>query len=121
MDAKVEQLSDAASDLGIRYFLISFVDLLGVQRAKLVPAAAIAGMQRNGAGFAGFAAYFDIQPSDPDMLAMADPASLVRLPWKPEVAWVDADLRTRGESLEQAPRNVLKRVMGQAADLGFVM
>ena len=46
--AVVEQLADIASDKGVRYFLISFVDLAGVQRAKLVPASAIGGMQRDG-------------------------------------------------------------------------
>jgi glutamine synthetase type III len=119
--ATVEQLADIASEKGIRYFLISFVDLAGVQRAKLVPASAIAGMQRDGAGFAGFAAYFDMQPSDPDMLAVADPASFIQLPWKPEVGWVASDLKMRGELVEQAPRNVLKRVMARAVDSGFMM
>jgi glutamate---methylamine ligase len=121
MAIATEQLADIASEKGIRYFLISFVDLAGVQRAKLVPASAIAGMQRDGAGFAGFAAYFDLQPSDPDVLAMADPASFIQLPWKPEVGWVASDLRMRGELVEQAPRNVLKRVMARAADSGFMM
>src|SRR5215469_11179035 len=119
--AAVEQLADVASDKHVRYFLISFVDLAGVQRAKLVPASAIAGMQRDGAGFAGFAAYFDLQPSDPDMLAMADPASFIQLPWKPEVGWVASDMRMRGELVAQAPRNALKRVMARAADTGFTM
>ncbi len=45
-------LAKAAKDKGIEYSLISFTDLFGVMRAKLVPAAAIAGMQKNGAGFA---------------------------------------------------------------------
>ena len=45
-----KDLAKAAKDRGIKYFLISFVDLLGVLRAKLVPAAAIAEMQKNGAG-----------------------------------------------------------------------
>jgi glutamate---methylamine ligase len=121
MAIATEQLADIASEKGIRYFLISFVDLAGVQRAKLVPASAITGMQRDGAGFAGFAAYFDMQPSDPDVLAMADPASFIQLPWKPEVGWVASDLRMRGELVEQAPRNVLKRVMARAADSGFMM
>ncbi len=41
-----EQLSDKAADLGIKYFLISYADLLGTPRANLVPAAARAGMPR---------------------------------------------------------------------------
>ena len=61
-------------------------------RAKLAPAAAIAGMQKNGAGFAGFATHLDMTPAHPDTLAIPDPASLIQLPWKPEVGWLAADL-----------------------------
>ena len=48
-------LQKVAKDRKIKYFLISYVDLFGGLRAKLVPAAAIGAMQRDGAGFAGFA------------------------------------------------------------------
>ena len=34
-------LEAAAKERGIKYFLISYTDLFGTQRAKLVPAAAI--------------------------------------------------------------------------------
>jgi glutamine synthetase len=47
-----EDLARIARDGGIRYFLISFTDLFGVVRSKLVPAAAIGEMQKAGAGFA---------------------------------------------------------------------
>ena len=50
-------------------------------------------------------------PADPDMFAMPDPASLIQLPWKPEVGWVAADLVMDGKPVEQAPRNVLKRLI----------
>ncbi|MBB2201826.1 type III glutamate--ammonia ligase [Gluconacetobacter tumulisoli] len=112
-------LADEARRRGIRYFLISFTDLMGVQRAKLVPASAIAGMQKNGAGFAGFAAYFDLSPSDPDLVAMPDPSSLVQLPWKPEVGWLASDLWMHGRPVQQGPRNTLRRVLARAADMGF--
>ena len=39
----------------IKYFMVTYTDLFGVQRAKLVPASAISDMQKDGAGFAGFA------------------------------------------------------------------
>ena len=71
--AMAKDLAKAAKDQGIKYFLISFVDLLGVLRAKLVPAAAIAEMQENGAGFAGFATWLDMTPAHPDMFAKPDP------------------------------------------------
>jgi glutamine synthetase len=65
-----------ASERGIKYFLISYTDLFGVMRAKLVPAAAIDAMAEAGAGFAGFASWLDMTPADADMLAKPDPASL---------------------------------------------
>jgi glutamine synthetase type III len=114
-------LADIAADRGIKYFLISFVDLLGVQRAKLVPVSAISGMSRNGAGFAGFAACFDMTPADPDMIAMPDRESLIQLPWKPEVGWLASDLYMRGEEVSQAPRNLLKRLLAIAAESGYAM
>ena len=45
-----KNLSQIARSKKIKYFLISFVDLFGVLRSKLVPAQAIAEMQKNGAG-----------------------------------------------------------------------
>ncbi|MBJ7019430.1 hypothetical protein, partial [Vibrio cholerae] len=45
-----QDLASAGKDRGIRYFMISFTDLFGFQRAKLVPAAAIAEIQKDGAG-----------------------------------------------------------------------
>jgi hypothetical protein len=84
-------LSKIAAERGIKYFLISFTDLFGVQRSKLVPAAAIDGMAKAGAGFAGFATWLDMTPADPDMFALPDPSSLIQLPWKPEVGWLAAD------------------------------
>ncbi|MES1208389.1 MAG: type III glutamate--ammonia ligase [Pseudomonadota bacterium] len=114
-------LSKIAEQKGIKYFLVSFSDLRGVQRAKLVPTAAIDRIGREGAGFAGFAAWLDLTPADPDVLAIADAASLIQLPWKPEVAWVAGDLVMGGRPLEQAPRRVLQRQVQRARDLGFAV
>ena len=114
-------LAQTAKSKGIKYFLVSFVDMFGVLRAKLVPASAIKGMQKDGAGFAGFAAWLDMTPADPDMFAKPDPASLTQLPWNPEVAWVAADLWMNGVEVDSAPRNVLKRQVARAAAAGYRM
>ena len=53
---------------------------------------------KSGAGFAGFAVWFDMTPAHPDLLAMADASSVIQLPWKPEVGWVTADLRWTASS-----------------------
>ena len=95
--------------------MVSFTDLFGGQRAKLVPSAGhCTDMQADGAGFAGFATWLDMTPAHPDMLAVPDPNSVIQLPWKPDVAWVAANCVMEGEDVAQAPRNVLRRLVGEA-------
>ena len=113
-----KDLAKFASDNGVKYFMISFTDLFGGQRAKLVPAQAIAEMQLEGAGFAGFATWLDMTPAHPDMLAVPDPASVIQLPWKPDVAWVAANCVMEDAEVDQAPRNVLRRLIDDAAAQG---
>ena len=116
-----KNLAAIAKQKNIKYFLVSFVDLFGVLRAKLVPARAIREMQKDGAGFAGFAAWLDMTPADPDMFAIPDPDSLIQLPWKPEVGWLAADLWMDGKQVEASPRVALKRQIARASKSGYVM
>ena len=114
-----KDLAAFAKEKGVKYFMISYTDLFGGQRAKLVPTQAIADMQDEGAGFAGFATWLDFTPAHPDMLAVPDPNSVIQLPWKPEVAWVAANCVMEGKYVAQAPRNVLRRLIDQAAADGM--
>ncbi len=114
-------LAKVAKEKEIKYFLISFVDLFGVLRAKLVPARAIKDMQKDGAGFAGFAAWLDMTPAHPDMFGVPDPDSLIQLPWKPEVGWLASDLWMDGKEVEASPRVALKRQMAKAAAKNYYM
>lgn len=114
-------LSKEAKSRGIQYFLISFVDLFGNLRAKLVPARAIAGMQKEGAGFAGFAAWLDMTPAHPDMFGVPDPESLIQLPWQPEIGWLAADLYMDGEPVAASPRVALKTQLARAQKRGLRM
>jgi glutamate---methylamine ligase len=112
-------LARTAKDRDIKYFLISYTDLFGTQRAKLVPATAIGEMQKAGAAFAGFATWLDMTPADSDLFAVPDPESLIQLPWKPTVGWLSADLWMDGKEVEHAPRNTLKRVLAAAGAKGY--
>ncbi len=114
-----QDLASLARERGVRYFMISFTDLFGSQRAKLVPTQAIADMQKDGAGFAGFATWLDLTPAHPDLFAMPDPTSFIQLPWKKDVAWVAADLVMEDKLVGQAPRVVLKKQMAEAAKEGL--
>ena len=116
-----KDLAEIAKKKKIKYFVISFVDLFGVLRSKLVPARAIKDMQKNGAGFAGFAAWLDMSPADGDMFAIPDPDSLIQLPWKPEVGWLASDLYLDGKEIEASPRVALKNQIKKAARKGYRM
>ena len=105
----------------IKYFLISFVDLFGVLRSKLVPSHAIKDMQVNGAGFAGFAAWLDMTPADSDMFAIPDPDSLIQLPWNKEVGWLASDLWMNGKPVDASPRVMLKKQIKKLSELGYSM
>ena len=112
-------LSAFAKKNGVKYFMITFTDLFGAQRAKLVPAQVIDEMQQDGAGFAGFATWLDLTAAHPDMMAVPDGDAVIQLPWKPEVAWVPANCTMEGADLAQGPRNVLRRMIEEAAKEGL--
>ena len=116
-----KNLSNIAKSKKIKYFLISFVDLFGVLRSKLVPARAIKEMQKTGAGFAGFAAWLDMSPADSDMFAVPDPNSLIQLPWNKEVGWLASDLWMNGKPVEASPRVVLKKQIKLLSNEGYTM
>ena len=73
-----------------------------------MPAQAIDEMQKNGAGFAGFATWLDMSPADSDMFAIPDPESLIQLPWNKEVGWLASDLWMNGKPVKASPRIMLK-------------
>ena len=115
----MRDLADYAKENTVRFFMISYTDLFGGQRAKLVPAQRIADMQEDGAGFAGFATWLDLTPAHPDMLAVPDADAVIQIPWNPEIAWVPARCMMEGAPVAQAPRNVLERLVAEAAAEGM--
>ena len=81
----------AAEDNGVKYFHdLVHRPVRGTARKTGARSGHCMEMQVEGAGFAGFATWLDMTPAHPDMLAVPDPASVIQLPWKPEVAWVAA-------------------------------
>ncbi|MDA9601263.1 type III glutamate--ammonia ligase [Alphaproteobacteria bacterium] len=114
-------LHQFAKKNGVKYFFVSFVDLFGVLRSKLVPATAIDEIQSEGAGFAGFATWLDMSPADSDMFGIPDGDSVIQLPWNKEIAWVASDLYMDGKPVEASPRVALKAQIAKANKLGMHM
>jgi glutamine synthetase type III len=104
-----------------KFLLVSFTDIFGIVRSKLVPVTALDVLMRNGAAFAGFAAHFDLTPAHPDIVVRPDVATFTPLTWKPGVAWVTGDLYIAGELFEQCPRTRLRQRMEEERLQGRVL
>jgi glutamine synthetase type III len=112
-------LAEMAKELNLDFFLVSYTDLLGGTRAKLVPAAQIPAVEANGACFAPFASNLGLGPDAHDIAAIPDPTSLIVLPWQPNVGWLASDTYLDGEPYAASPRVIFKNVLKQCAEQGY--
>ncbi len=116
-------LQDLKTDLearGVKYLLPSYVDMHGASKSKMVPIAHFDRMMAGSELCTGAA--LDGVPqviSDPEVGAHPDPASCLVQPWQRDVAWFASDLWCDGKPFEPCSRMILKRVLDQAAGMGF--
>ncbi len=117
----VEEVRKLVDERGIEFLFAQFVDLHGKQNAKLVPAAHLEDLFRDGAGFAGFAAgELGQGPHHPDIAAMPDPTSFTPVPWQPDLARFACDVYVEGEPWPYCPRTILRRQLQRARERGYV-
>ncbi|MBD1876748.1 type III glutamate--ammonia ligase [Nodosilinea sp. FACHB-131] len=119
MLTQAQSLVERAKALGIKFLLVSYTDLLGGTRAKLVPATQMAAVEKDGAFFCSFASNLGLGPEAAEIAAVPDPDSLIQLPWEPTVGWVASDVYFEGSPFPAAPRMMLNRVIDRAAALGY--
>ncbi|MDX2215070.1 MAG: type III glutamate--ammonia ligase [Oculatellaceae cyanobacterium bins.114] len=116
---KDRSLVELADELNLEFFLVSYTDLLGGTRAKLVPAAKIAAVESDGAFFAPFASNLGLGPDAHDIAAIPDPNSLIVLPWQTNVGWLASDAYLDGKPFAASPRVIFKQVLQQCESLGY--
>ncbi|TIC87773.1 type III glutamate--ammonia ligase [Nocardioides sp. GY 10113] len=117
----METLRELAEQSDTKFILALFVDLRGKPCAKLVPVEAVDELASEGVGFAGYAVgALGQEPKDPDVMAIPDVESFTPIPFVKEgLALVHCDPHVLGEPWPFAPRNILKRVIAEAAEMGF--
>jgi len=116
----VEAVRAKLQEAGVKYAMASFVDMHGSIKTKFVPLSHLEQMTAGSELFTGAA--LDGLPqdvSDEELSARPDLDSAVQLPWRREVAYFASDLYTEGRPFEAASRNILKRQLEAAAELGF--
>lgn len=117
---KLEALKSSLEQQGVKYALASFVDIHGMCKAKAVPLSHFGQMMAGSELFTGAA--LDGVPqavSDEEVAAYPDPNSATILPWNPEVVWFASDLYLEGRPFSACCRGILKKVLAEAADMGF--
>jgi glutamine synthetase len=109
---------------GVRYCIASFTDINGVMKAKFVP------IERFAHLFEGSELYnvcameglnVGRDANDFESCTIPDLDSLVILPWKPDTAWLAADIQYQGQPDVLCARQVLKRVAAGARQMGYVL
>ncbi|MCX0274948.1 glutamine synthetase family protein [Nocardia zapadnayensis] len=117
--------SELAAELsrnGVQYAVGSWIDVLGRPKSKVVPIDhlpnLVAGSERytpRGMGGIG-----RMNPIEDEVVGIADVSTLKVLPWDRRFAWMLADMSLGGrEPFALCPRSILKRQIGNAADMGF--
>jgi glutamine synthetase len=106
---------------GVRYGLASYVDIHGRCKAKCVPIGHFDRMFKGSELFTG-AALDGVpqQVNDDEVAAVPDLANLMVMPWKPDMAWFPSDLYLHGQPFEACSRNILKRALKEAREMGYV-
>ncbi len=124
MDKQQEYVLRTVEERDIRFIRLWFTDVLGFLKSVAITAAELesafeAGVTFDGSAIDGFA-----RVHEADMVARPDAATFQVLPWRPQegrgVARMFCDIVTPdGEPFAADPRQVLRRQLDRAAELGF--
>jgi glutamine synthetase len=122
MDVAAERVLAEVEDLGVRFVRLWFTDVLGFLKSFAIPSEELEKGFREGIGFDGSAIEGFARVEEADMLARPDPTTFRILPWPPDepVARMLCDItHPDGTPFQGDPRQVLRRVLGRAREMGF--
>ncbi len=108
---------------GIRFVRLWFTDVLGFLKSVAIAPAELENAFEEGIGFDGSAIEGFARVTESDMLAKPDASSFAVLPWRteaPGAARMFCDIAAPdGQPSSADPRNVLKRTLSKAGEMGF--
>ena len=108
---------------GVKFVRLWFTDVAGTLKSVAIAPAEVEGAFAEGIGFDGSAIEGLARTYEADMLAQPDPSTFQILPWRGEIdptARMFCDIRTPDNQPAAAdPRNVLRRALAKASDMGF--
>ncbi len=125
MDRQQQFVLRTLEERDIRFVRLWFTDVLGYLKSVAVAPAELEGAFNEGIGFDGSAIEGFARVYESDMVAKPDPSTFQVLPWESDngkvySARMFCDITMPDGSPSWAdPRHVLRRVMGEAAAMGF--
>lgn len=119
---EVQAIQQSLKAKGVKYCIGAYVDIHGVQKAKVVPIDHLPQMATGSERYTGYALDgLGQAPNEDELTSVPDLRHIVQLPWEPSVAWMPADNHFKGEPYPLSTRVALQSVMAQAAQMGFGM
>ncbi len=123
MEKQQEYVLRTVEERDIRFIRLWFTDVLGFLKSVAITAAELEGAFVEGIGFDGSAIDGFARVQEADMLAVPDASTFQVLPGRPAtqgVARMFCDISTPdGQPFSADPRQVLRRNLQRAADMGF--
>lgn len=123
MSKQTDLVLRTIEERGIKFVRLWFTDVVGTLKSVAIAPAEVEGAFAEGLGFDGSAIEGFTRSFESDLLAVPDPGTFQILPWRGEIdptARMFCDLTTPdGQPAAADPRNVLKRTLAKANDLGF--
>ena len=123
MDRQQEYVLRTVEDRDIRFIRLWFTDVLGFLKSVAITAAELENAFAEGIGFDGSSIDGFARVQEADMIAVPDASTFQILPWRPDtkgVARMFCDILTPdGEPFAADPRQVLRRQLRRAADMGY--
>ena len=116
----VTEVAERLAASGVKYAAISFVDMHGKPKAKMVPLNHLDQASRGSEMFTGAA--LDGVPqdvNDDEVAPHPDLDAAIIAPFNREIAWFPGDLWIGETPFEACSRQILKRVTADAATLGY--
>ena len=116
------RLRDELKAKGVKYCVGAYVDIHGVPKGKFVPIDHFVHFAEGSELYTGYALDgLGQKPNDDEIASVPDLDRGCILPWTQEVAFYPADNTFKGEPYEVNTRVVLKKVLAEAAAMGFGM
>ena len=120
--AEVARIQQELKDKGVKYCIGAYVDIHGVQKAKVVPLDHLPQMAAGSERYTGYALDgLGQEPNDDELTSVPDLDHIIQLPWEPKIAWMPADNHFQGKPYALNTRVALKNQLAKAAEMGYGM